>query len=236
MAISLRFCWLTLTAVVISGVALFARADDCSSLWEYDLNAGPIGPKSFMGDTNAVYAAYAFKSEPTTALRLSGKFPRARFLSIESYRTKKNHAYDALFDRQIEPDIGSENPFRNGVDINTDKRDYTVWLVPDGAEWSGVNAMKLAIDSSVSSVWIRYYSPNANVSVAPADLPRVEAIDVRDGSSARCPEPYKLKYETNYPEILTVVVPEKTTFAFQQKNINLAGNSAIPGTPTVLRK
>lgn len=219
-------------AWMVMFVSSFVLGQDCTPLWQHDLGTAPIGPKAFMGDTNAAYGEFGFHADNTKVLRLRGRFPHARFMSVESYRTKKNSDYDAILDYQIEPNPGSQNPFRQGVSLDIENRDYSIDVVPNGIDWPNAsNTLKLATDSSIVSIWVRYYSPNAGFTISLADLPTLEALDAQTGAPAECPEPYEFTPYTHYPQFLTYIVPHKTYLEFKPFDVGLAGNNAIPTYP-----
>lgn len=209
--------------------ASIARSEDCSQAWQYDLKAGPTGPKAFNGDTNAAYAAYGYYVDEQTVLRLKGSFPRARFFSVESYRSTKSSDFDVLLDGNIKPDHDSVNPFVTGASIDAIQRDYTVDVAADTLNWSQTNVLKMDHTSQVSSVWIRYYAPHDGVTISPEDIPTIEAIDAKTGQPKACPKNFALPYFTQYPQALTVIVPKRSQMAFKLMDVGLAGNNAIPG-------
>lgn len=216
-------------ATVLSSLAL---GQDCTGFWQNDLSTGVMGPKSFMGDTNAAYAAYQFYVNTSTVIRLRGSYPFARFLSIESYRTKKNNSFDTLYDYQITPNAGSANPFVVGKNAEIGSREYTVDFVPEGTTWTGaVNRLKVTSEDDIASIWVRYYAPNPGVSVSQKDMPTIEALDAATGKPTACPQAIEMNFFTNYPQILTYIVPHKSVLDFQPFAVDLAGNSAIPGYP-----
>jgi hypothetical protein len=82
-------------------------------------------------DIHAAYRLFAFKSDGSIGYRVSSAFPHAAFLSYTLY--KDALVYAALLDRDVEPDPGSSNPFREGELVDAADRSYTITVLPDGA-------------------------------------------------------------------------------------------------------
>jgi hypothetical protein len=81
-------------------------------------------------DAGANYWAAGYVVPAGATLDLVGKFPHARFASVQSY-DPLSAPVDALFDAQIAPDRGSVNPFRPGVSRTAAKRSFTIRLAED---------------------------------------------------------------------------------------------------------
>ena len=209
-------------------MALASLAQDCSHLWQHDLNTGTQGPKGYMGDTHAAYGVFSLYRDNSKYYVLKGKFPKARFFSVETYKGRKNFPVQTVFDSQINPDPGSLNPFTPGVSLNETARDYTIVVKPEGTENVGPNPMKLSRRERMGSIWIRYYSPSAGVQVKPEDLPRIEAYDVKTHQPTQCPKTWKEDHFTNYPQFLGYLAKkQKGVFPFELFQVNWAGNSGV---------
>lgn len=101
------------------------RFSDC--FWRY----GAFGVNDYniaYPDAGAAYWVAGFRRPPGSTLTLTGKYPHARFMSMQTYDLLGRGA-DALADYQINPRPGSKNPFRKGVRRTTARRSYTVSLI-----------------------------------------------------------------------------------------------------------
>jgi hypothetical protein len=79
-------------------------------------------------DADANYWAAGYTIPAGASLQLRGQYPHARFASIQSYNLL-GAGVDALVDYEINPDAGSENPFRPGVRRDVRRRSFTVTLL-----------------------------------------------------------------------------------------------------------
>ena len=61
-------------------------------------------------DQAAVYYSGGYAAVPGTRLRITGRFPHARYMSFNVYDNIQR-PLDALADVQLRPDRGSANPF-----------------------------------------------------------------------------------------------------------------------------
>lgn len=78
-------------------------------------------------DDSAKYYSGAVSLLPGTRVRLTGRFPHARYMSFNVYDAALR-PIDGLTDVKITPDPGSTNPFVPGADRTTDRRSYTVFI------------------------------------------------------------------------------------------------------------
>jgi hypothetical protein len=78
-------------------------------------------------DAGANYWAAIYTVPARATLELKGEYPRARYASVESYNAL-GVVTDALVDYQINPDSGSRNPFRAGVQRDVKPRSFTITL------------------------------------------------------------------------------------------------------------
>lgn len=79
-------------------------------------------------DTGTTYQVAFFKLPAGASLTLKGEFPHMRHWNFVTY-AENGTPRDALSDRDIEPDAGSQNPFRMGVRRDTPQRRYTFNIV-----------------------------------------------------------------------------------------------------------
>ncbi len=79
-------------------------------------------------DAGANYWAAVYTVPAGATLELKGEYPRARYASVESYNAV-GVVTDALVDYQINPDSGSRNPFRAGVQRDVKQRSFTITML-----------------------------------------------------------------------------------------------------------
>ncbi len=96
------------------------------------------------------YLGAAVPVPPGGSIELSGEFPHARYMSLQTYSVGLQTASN-LRDDQIEPDPGSVNPFRVGADRSATNRRYTVRVVAGNAPASGGPANTLYNNSTDGS-------------------------------------------------------------------------------------
>ncbi len=78
-------------------------------------------------DEGAVYWGSGFAATPGTRMRITGRFPHARYMSFNLYN-EQGAPFDALADVELTPDPGSANPFVAGADRTKDERSYTAFV------------------------------------------------------------------------------------------------------------
>ena len=103
---------------------------------------GYAGPMMInLMDRTASYWMSRFLLNPGDTLVLRGQFGHARYNSIQSYGAVNSTS--SLRDFEIEPDNGSQNPFRQGArrDTPADQRWYTIYVV-NAREPSDLNLKK----------------------------------------------------------------------------------------------
>jgi len=205
-----------------------ARGQECTHLWDYHLETDPLRPKAYSGDSTAGYGVFSFWGNPNLKFEIRGKFPRARFLSYETQSTRLVFSEDSLFDHQIEPDSGSENPFREGVPIDTPYRDYTITMRQTKAE-GATNTIRLPHGRLAQSVMLRIYAPNEGVQLSKADLPRIFAYHAETGQPAVCPRHATYPPRWYFPQFLADIYTNFHSFEFKLKgSTNILGlNKAI---------
>lgn len=79
-------------------------------------------------DAGANYWAAGYTLPAGATLQLHGQYPHARFASVQSYNLL-GAGVDALVDYEIDPDQGSQNPFRPGVRRDVRRRAFTITLL-----------------------------------------------------------------------------------------------------------
>src|SRR5918911_101150 len=103
----------TLLAIVAAGLALApaARAQGLDGTCELPLTKfDPTVVNVAYPDEAAVYYSGHYQAAPGTHIRITGRYPHARYMSFNVYDNLQR-PLDALADVQIGPDPGSTNPF-----------------------------------------------------------------------------------------------------------------------------
>lgn len=209
-------------------IATSALGQECTHLWKASLDINPSGPKSFSGDTYAVYALLGFHNRPGVRLEIRGQFPKGRFMSFETYRSKQKLPVDALFDYQMTADPGSLNPYLVGVDRNIPNRNYTVEIAKRGEGSGNPNTVELNRLALVHAIFYRWYVPDRGITPALYDLPRVYAFDSRTGAPTRCPDSLDTEYDPGIITGLLGAVPASRTLRFREGSFWNGTNHAIP--------
>ena len=175
---------------------------NCTSDWSIPFS-GTKRWVLFDPDMNATYWYYAVTrtENDTTGFRFHGKFAHARYQAYNVYNDETKdlvwgddptHA-SALSDVNIVPDSGSNNPFLLAVPRDTRDRDYTVWVVPEGADTTGLtNVITFPTSVTQLSIFLRVYLPDQNLEGTPlylsggVPLPAIESFDTATGEPAPC--------------------------------------------------
>jgi hypothetical protein len=173
--------------------------EDPKNIWEQFLGTDPS--TLALPDYYSNYFAYSFERKGDTqyvALRITGEFAYARYMSYNVYDAKDSSSYGALTDFQISPLPGNVNPFLPGSDAKATKRAYTVYVVP-ATDPPSMQKNLLPFDSAATKVLttiIRYYVPEGNEK-GNVPLPEVQAFDVRTQRDVPLPTPYPLRGNTD---------------------------------------
>lgn len=222
---------------IFAGLALFgqsllsstASAAECSHLWIYNLEINPTTPKPMSGDTFAAYGLAGFYDEPRLKLVFTGKYTRGRFMSFESYRTKGKKHVDAIFDVDIEPDSGSQNPYLESGTQDAPHRTYQVEAIRESdLRYSrAANTLKLA-STRIHSIFFRAYVPSDGVVIKKEDLPKIFAVDAMTGKPRNCPTAINTQYDPGLITALLRFVRDKPDLEFRTNNFDNGTNSAVP--------
>lgn len=140
-------------------------------------------------DASALYWGARFRLPAGSTLRLDGRYPHARFMSINSYGLVdgvEHAAVDSLEDTQIKPDRGSVNPFRTGADRYTVRRDYRVSIPADDGARTSTSARNVldvpdTNEGSVQELIYRVYLPDRARDQSVRSLPQ-PTLTLADGS------------------------------------------------------
>ena len=206
-----------------------ARAinNECQVPWLLQLATDGATPKPFLDDLSAGYAEVIFLREPGTRLQMRGSFANARFESIEEYdfsTAVESTPADYIFDYQIKPLPGSTNPFLPGAKVDALLRNFVVEV---GASFGAANTVN-AGKNIMQVLVVRIYSPNENVTLTAADIPRVYSYDALTNQPAPCPKFIRIP-EVNFPFKSTVDESGQLHFAEPSDSTTTgAQNHAIP--------
>lgn len=168
-----------------------------STLWDdkSELYAQPQVKKGLTADPSAAYGLFGFmgakydkdgnldeNGSPLT-LKLTGKFPKAQYMSLQIYRGKplqtSRDVGDVLSDYEIVAKPGGKNPFLTGnpddrgrfeivitPDKNKEDHHNHIWYKPENSPG----------DSAVITGFYRVYLPEGQ-GISFADLPKIKAFD-----------------------------------------------------------
>ena len=221
----------TLPTLCLLFVTTFSRAalsQECTSRWDTYFDTNPLHQKVLSGDTNAGYAVFAFWADPSRRFELKGRFPYARFMSLESYKSKLQLKSGAIFDEQITPDEGSQNPFREGAALGATDRAYTINVVPSGLAENFPNALELPDSSGTQVLMLRIYSPHDGVTLTNGDLPRIYAYDSSSNNPTSCPASGSIPVVWHFPQFIASIVSYFMPFEFKTGTVPVGVNAAIP--------
>jgi len=78
-------------------------------------------------DEAAIYWSGHYAAVPGTRIRITGRFPHARYMSFNVYDNAQR-PLDAVADVELAPDPGSSNPFAPGASRTVSARSYTAFI------------------------------------------------------------------------------------------------------------
>lgn len=172
--------------------------DDCSMGWSHarsgDSKLWPMYPE---GNSTYWYYAISRDEKDTIGLRFEGEFGHARFQSFTVYNEDNGAIVRALRDSEIEPETGSQNPYRLNVERNTTHRSYSVAVVPEGSAVEGLsNVLQFPKGLTKLSIWLRMYLPDEEVTTEEngasggVPLPSIHAFNAKTETHepAACPQ------------------------------------------------
>lgn len=140
-------------------------------------------------DAGALYWGARFRLPPGSVLRLAGRFPHARFMSVNSYGRVdgvEHAAVDSLEDKQIVPDKGSTNPYFTGADRYSPNRSYRVTIPADDLGKRGRNFLDVPSTNAgaVQELIYRVYLPDRDRDANVRSLPKPR-LTLADGTRLR---------------------------------------------------
>ncbi|MBJ8344290.1 hypothetical protein JGU72_06355 [Antrihabitans sp. YC2-6] len=142
-------------------------------------------------DTNATYWVLPYALAPGDSIQLSGTYPYARYMSLNTYGTDFN-TIDTLRDNQIRPDAGSSNPFVDAAAASfaPPQRQWHATVVSGAAdhERNQIQGLPSGVDPQtvpLGFLIIRVYVPD-NPSSAPGGVP-LPAVTLTHANGASVP-------------------------------------------------
>ncbi len=142
------------------------------------------------------YWEYTYKMDeyPSTALRIEGEFPHARYFSFSLYNDENGSAIGGINDYEIFPDAGSENPF---VVTSTGNNRFTIYVVPvsmDEAQIAKLASKNICrVDAGVKRLAIcirQYLGTDANGEkdeYGGVELPVIKGINIHSLEEVQAP-------------------------------------------------
>src|SRR3954454_8292976 len=116
----------SLMALCVFAPAAFAQGVDetCSLVLT---KTDPATVNVAYPDEAAIYWSGRYQAVPGTRIRVTGRYPHARYMSFNVYDNAQR-PLDALADVELAPDAGSVNPFAAGASRTVSRRDYTAFV------------------------------------------------------------------------------------------------------------
>lgn len=113
---------------------------------------GPISGDPYINiafpDAGTMYWAAVFTVPENAKLRLDGKYPHSRFVSLTTY-DETGQPVESVADYKIKPMAGSTNPFIAGANRNVTNRNYSLKVVDgrlDSNQKTGINQVGVSLD------------------------------------------------------------------------------------------
>jgi hypothetical protein len=178
-------------------------SNDCSGAWSPSIDASDPYMLPAYPDTYAAYWALIMShdqeiSPEPIAYELKGRFPYARYMTFHVYDGATGDYFAALKDLDIEPDAGSVNPFQANIDRTAANRNYTLWIVPEGASLPQINGLKNVIRvpkqfTESPTVMAIDRPDNGQPPSAGVPLPKVKVFHAQTGEPVLRCNPLRLK-------------------------------------------
>lgn len=118
--------------------------------------------------TEITYWGAKFRTPPGAVLRLRGKFPHARYSSLNAYESSGGTPTGSVSDRQMRPDKGSVNTSIPGNDRKARKRSWTVRVLGTDAPQNPARNTLYAAPSedAYQDILYRVYVPDRGRSLS----------------------------------------------------------------------
>lgn len=191
-------------AVTVAVVTALAQADDgpapragmavskpeATCFWEGPISTKRPSTRGFDGrlfnfpEESATYWMARFSLPEDAKLVLRGRYPRGRYMSLNTYTD--GAPVDALSDPGVQPDPGSKNPFAEGARRDVRKRSWTVDVLPDPPPGEGRAPNALYGNQSAGTpieLFYRVYEPDKGLDLTGGvGLPSAR-LEMADGTA-----------------------------------------------------
>jgi hypothetical protein len=185
---------LALSAVAVpAGASAAKRESDCFWLGPISFKKRATNPERFDGhffnfpEESATYWLARYRLAPGERLVLRGRYPRARYESLNSYQ-EGGTPVSSLADVRIRPNARARNPFRPGARRDRRRRGWTVSVLDARPPAGGIPRNTLSApstDSFASEIVLRVYEPDRGRDLTGGvGLPKPEIVKT-DGSRVR---------------------------------------------------
>jgi hypothetical protein len=165
-----------------------ASKPPATCFWEGPISTKRPTTRGFDGrnfnfpEESATYWMARFSLPEGATLRLRGRYPHGRYMSLNTYT--EGAPIDTLSDPSVEPDPGSSNPFVEGSRRNVKQRAYTVAVSPSPPPTDGAREPNTIYgnqtDSDPIELFYRVYEPDPGRDLTGGTgLPRPE-LDLGD--------------------------------------------------------
>lgn len=141
---------------------------------------------------------FSYKDNPNIGLRLTGKFPKARFFNFTVYNDDTQIDVSSIEDVNIKEDDGSINPY---VKVTEDYKanGYTIYIIPASTpatvRASMKNICEFPDNVEMLSVFMRNYLAQqyGGDEFGGTEMPAIQAFDVTTGEEVEFPARQKCK-------------------------------------------
>ncbi|MBX2817909.1 MAG: hypothetical protein KTR24_18020 [Saprospiraceae bacterium] len=202
--------------------------------WNEAIGSSRLIP--FFPDTNANYFVYyyALSDAPDCALKISGDFANARYLSYTVYNTSTRNDIADISDFELIPLAQHENPYSEGS--YTEGQQYELVIGPDHLDLSAYpNKVQFTSDVPGVAVFLRYYYPRSD-HYGSVELPEMQFVTDLGTNKAPPPpltseiliDPQEVIDLTNDIARLFFSIERSRERMFFRATSNATGNFATP--------
>ena len=173
-------CTLGVFALMLLSHANASAQSLPSCAWRLEINGSGI-TNAFYPDTDATYWTMPVDTTQWKQVILQGQYPQSRFFSFTTYVARGSTA-DSTYDINIDPDVGSRNPFRRGS--SGQQHNYTVNVGGPSGQANHVNFG----DTRLAWIVYRIYVADRGLDpMAGVPLPAVTLVDANGGRHSIAP-------------------------------------------------
>jgi hypothetical protein len=157
------FLFLIFVSQAINAQNFSKQADNETNGW-YGPYSGQDNTVPYIPDKYAVYSLFVVdrsKLDKNTYIQVNGEFGNARYMSYNIYDGNELTSLRSIIDKQIEPDMGFQNPFNNNGKKGERGNLYTINILPDNLNTNQEIKNKLLFSNKIQYlvVMLRYYVP-----------------------------------------------------------------------------